>query len=393
MLLTYFNKQPMEQLDSGKNLNIVFRSGIGNILEDTKMSSEEFIEAIEHKLPSILQKAFPKEAEKRTIHKFHNRINFACPFCGDSSQFNSKKKRGNIILSGEFANRYKCFNCQTIMSIDDFFKDLDVDMSVSELSYVSEVKKTQKVFKISKTNEHASKLLMPTDLQGNVSDYLIDVQSLLATNYITTISNAPSAYKYLTSRNHLDHSHFLYDMKHDALLILNRDKDGKVLGMQSKSLRGKRFLTYKLSSIYRDILNVEPLPIIEEHFDKLSGIYNILTVDYNAPIIVMEGAMDAFLLDNSIATSSATISPPNLVKYYYMYDDDKTGQEQAMKRLSSGEYVFKWSEFKDDYNLPKRSKWDYNDVVNYLKDNNIKVPKKYEIMKYFTNDILDTLYV
>lgn len=57
--------------------------------------------------------------------------------------------------------------------------------------------------------------------------------------------------------------------------------------------------------------------------------------------------------------------------------------------LQQGQKVFMWDKLKSDYNLPNKKKWDINDFMMHLRDNNITT--KVEWYKYFTNDILDGL--
>ena len=48
-------------------------------------------------IKTILQNILNKEfsvVSKRKISDFHDRLNFACPYCGDSK--NAYKKRGNL---------------------------------------------------------------------------------------------------------------------------------------------------------------------------------------------------------------------------------------------------------------------------------------------------------
>ena len=127
---------------------------------------------------------------------------------------------------------------------------------------------------------------------------------------------------------------------------------------------------------------------IREDIDTLSMFFNILLVDYNNPIVVLEGPMDSFLLKNAIATCGAGKSIPLELKFYYMYDSDATGNKKSMEKLDNGDYVFLWEKFKKEVGLPNRSKWDFNDVIKYCKDNNCRIPY---VMNYFSNDKFDII--
>ena len=85
------------------------------------MTKEEFVSEITPKIQDILKKVFPGNSAKQKIRVHRDRISFAAPCCGDSAHDNYKK-RGNIILEGKFKNLYKCFNCGTCMSVQNFLK-------------------------------------------------------------------------------------------------------------------------------------------------------------------------------------------------------------------------------------------------------------------------------
>ena len=127
---------------------------------------------------------------------------------------------------------------------------------------------------------------------------------------------------------------------------------------------------------------------IPSDLDTLSTFFNLLLVNYNRSILVVEGPLDSFLIDNCIATCGATKSIPIDFKFLYLYDDDKTGISKSIEKLKNGNYVFLWSKLKNDLMLPHKSKWDVNDVINYCKENNIKKPN---FLEYFSNDEFDLI--
>ena len=60
---------------------------------------------VKSKIQEILIQAHP-EQQKRQIKDYPERINFACPVCGDSGK-SATKKRGNLYLKNM---QYICFN-------------------------------------------------------------------------------------------------------------------------------------------------------------------------------------------------------------------------------------------------------------------------------------------
>ena len=75
-------------------------------------------------IKSVVQKILNKEfanSYKRTIKPYEDRINFACPYCGDSHN-NVRSKRGNIWFNKLI---YVCFNCDKRTSFDRLAKDFN----------------------------------------------------------------------------------------------------------------------------------------------------------------------------------------------------------------------------------------------------------------------------
>ena len=79
------------------------------------------LEKIEGLVEQVLAREFQGNPAKQIIYKAGNRLNFSCPYCGDSSK-NKFAKRGNI-----YFNRliYICFNCDKKTNFDRFCKDFN----------------------------------------------------------------------------------------------------------------------------------------------------------------------------------------------------------------------------------------------------------------------------
>src|SRR5574344_2141742 len=80
------------------------------------------IEYIKNIIQTILNKEFQKNPSKRVIIEHNDRLNFACPYCGDSAK-NNVAKRGNLYLNRLF---YVCFNCDKKTSFSKMCKDFDI---------------------------------------------------------------------------------------------------------------------------------------------------------------------------------------------------------------------------------------------------------------------------
>jgi len=93
-------------------------------LEQNFKIDEAFKGKVENLLQSILVSTHGIGPKSR-IKKMHNRLNFACPYCGDSSTDNLKK-RGNLFWD---SLHYHCYNygCSTHKSVHEFIKDFAPD--------------------------------------------------------------------------------------------------------------------------------------------------------------------------------------------------------------------------------------------------------------------------
>lgn len=356
-----------------------------NIFDSSTITSvDEFVSSITPQLKDILVNNFPNNRYKQEI-RIHgnNRISFACPICGDSHNDN-RKKRGNIILdNNQYQYMYKCWNCGAYMSVDKFFRMYGKALDLSAVEYIHNNKNVYENIK------HDASMNVLFDIEG-IENISIDKQYIKNKCHLIDVKNTV-AEQYLVNRNQYKFDNFLYDATEKMLYILNLTPNGKIFGLQTRPLykcSNAKYKTYKLSNIYSMILH-EDIEI-DEKIDNLSMFFNILNIDFNIPVVVTEGPMDAFLLKNGVATCGAGKRMPVDLNYYYLYDDDKTGREKAFDKLNSGFNVFLWDKFKSDLELPRRQKWDYNDVINYCKSNNIKIPF---ISQYFSNDKFDIINI
>ena len=62
-----------------------------------------------------------------------------------------------------------------------------------------------------------------------------------------------------------------------------------------------------------------------------------------------------------------------------------------MEKIQEKKMTFLWGKLKTDLGLPKRDKWDVNDVVLWCNQN--KPGYKIEWLKYFSNNPLDMLHL
>ena len=79
--------------------------------QNSTVEVKDFFLKAEDQIRDILAQRFPGNAYKQEVHDKHERLNFACPYCGDSATDNWKK-RGNLYEEGF---NFHCFNCNAII--------------------------------------------------------------------------------------------------------------------------------------------------------------------------------------------------------------------------------------------------------------------------------------
>ena len=348
-------------------------------LDIQNLSKEQFVEEITEYLKYILLKTFPNNKPKQQIFPNIDRITISCPYCGDSVH-DPYKKRGNIILDGEFAGYYKCFNCGIFKDVNTFLKDFQVNPDLSVIDYVSKIKEN-----ISHNYNYDINTLLDIEKIESIS---FDREFFKSKFKLIEIKNSEIE-KYLVGRLQFDFTKFLYNPNKKYLVVLNLTPNKKILGFQIRNFdkHKVKYKTFKLSKIY-EILKIKK--DINLEIDTLSQLYNITNIDYTKPITLFEGPLDSFLFKNSIANAGATKHFPLDLELRYWYDDDKVGREKAIEKINNNQSVFLWTKFREDFDIPYRTKWDLNDIILWFTKNKIQIPY---FDTYFSNDPLDIIYI
>lgn len=364
---------------------------IGNLNMQVKdLSEEEYKDEIKPLLQQVLDKEFPENAKKRKIKVYPDRLNFACPLCGDSAH-DSDKKRGNIGIRGQFRGLYKCYNCEATMSVAKFFSRYkDIKLSIDAQNYYNHNFKDASYIS-SRANE-VTDMLFDTDKINELSIDREHFKMILNLSECNNPADNHNGRNYLINRGQYNFNKFLYSKSKNELYILNLTSKGKIFGMQIRQLSnkpgGQKYMSYNITKIRQMIGMQETEDSME--FDQLSLIFNALLINYDKPIIATEGPMDAFLLPNAIAMCGGGKKIPLNFKIYYMFDGDKPGINFAIEKLKEGSPVFMWDKFLKDNNLPNKQKWDWNDVILYSRKNGFKIPT---LSQYFTDNKLDMFYL
>lgn len=349
--------------------------------DNVKLEKKVDIELIKQMIQCVLDYRF-SEIVKRSIDEFDGRLNFACPYCGDSAK-DIFRKRGNLYFKNM---AYKCFNCGVYGNLYNFMNDYkefcnfdDRDLFILR-NYKGTVYQQNK-----RTLDFFNK--------EKIKEFSFSRDFIKEKFGFTEISECSKGSYYLRKRHQRDDGQFLYNPKYSSLVILNCDYENNIIGFQTRSLSKnskQRFFTYTLSKIY-DELGMN-FPKEAEGLDGISNIFNILRIDYTQNITVFEGPFDSFLYFNSLALSGATKNLPFEVEnIHYWYDNDITGIKRSIKYLKEGHYVFLWKKYLKDMNIielnpPK----DLNDLVIYGIEKNIQL---LPFADYFSNKKLDMYYI
>jgi predicted RNA-binding Zn-ribbon protein involved in translation (DUF1610 family) len=338
-------------------------------LIDFKGASAPSFSKLLDKVQNILNKRF--QGEKTRIVIYDDRISFACPYCGDSSN-DEKKKRGNLYLD---SLKYKCFNCGIYKNIKNLFLDFN---SINENEF----------FEYESINKFEKK-----KVKYNLIDFDFLSKNLPSKNDIKNFYNfkdieTTNFKTYLNKRKIFQYENFVFDEFTKSIVILNLVND-KVLGFSKRTTgKFKKYYIYKFSKIKED-LKIE-IDSDFEFLNNISTIFNIFNIDFNKKITIFEGAFDSIFINNSIAISGVNkILPIDIENKRYFLDNDTVGLKKSIELLSNGEEVFLWKKLLKDLNINEKIK-DLNELIIKLPD---EMYKKIEFDKYFSSKKIDLIYL
>ncbi len=363
-------------------------------------------------MQKILTKEFSNQHKIR-INDYNDRLNFACPYCGDSHK-NNHAKRGNL-----YFNRlvFICFNCDKKTTFDRMCKDFNEQIDPD--------KKMEMI-------EHLNSVMDYSDYQNDFVDAkfenLIDMSELerVFSADLTPISDFKpiqvngGVYKYLVGRGippefHKDIYQAKYWKNEDEsewiIVLLNR-RDTKVLGMQIRNLKeGKRrmFKIYNYENLWewvnlgKDVTEADMSEMVI--YNKLSYYFNILNVDLGERITVFEGYIDSLFFPNSIGLVGVNTDyrflENNNLDIQYFFDNDEAGYKKTEEKLREGFPVFLWKKLFEDIVDKKNVEDPYRLLhrISKVKDINklaelVPSPyKKLELPKFFSSDIMDIKWI
>ena len=368
---------------------------------------------IKNLLQSILNKEF-SNPQKRRINDYIDRLNVACPYCGDSHN-NNHSKRGNLYFNRLF---YVCFNCDKKTTFDRICKDFNEQIDPD--------KKLEMI-------EHLDSVMTYSDYENDFVDakfdHLIDISELdrVFNSEITQITDFKpiqlngGVYKYLIGRGITPDLHKnIYQAKYwknedesEWIIVSLNRRDTKVIGMQIRNLKsGKRrmFKIYNYENLLEWVnigkesheeIDISQLVI----YNKLSYYFNILNVDFERQITVFEGYLDSLFFPNSIGLVGVNTDyrflESNGFDIKYFFDNDAAGFQKSEEKIKDGFSVFLWGKLFSDIvdkkksNDPDKFLYRINKVkdINKLAELSPNPYKNLKLYEFFSSDILDIKWI
>jgi len=366
-------------------------------------------------IKSIVQNVLNKEfsnQQKRKIDEYADRLNFACPYCGDSSK-SVYKKRGNLYYNKLF---FICFNCDKKTSFDKLAKNFN------------EVIDPQKKLEII---EYLDSVIDYSDYDTDFADFnsddlfkIGDLEELFNVKNTTPIfdfkpiDEKSGVFKYLIGRGIPKEKHRdIYQAKYSkgdegfehVIVFLNRRGDN-VLGIQVRNLKeGRRrfFVIYNWESIYKwfngDDCDIDIQKSVI--YNKLSYFFNILNVSFEDTITIFEGYLDSLFYPNSIGivgvNTDLKFLENNNLDLQYFFDNDSAGFLKSEEKIKEGGKIFLWRKLFEDIVSKKRGSDPYTHLhriskVKDLNKLNEVVPnayKKLNLNLFFSEDLYDLKYL
>lgn len=333
---------------------------------------------------------------KHEILDSSGRLNFACPYCGDSND-DDRKKRGNLFWDSLY---YHCYNdgCAvngkvTHRTIVQFFRDFSYNVTDDDhFTYLKYIK------------DHRVSTGELDNLEYNTLKKL-DELSVLKEDFRKKMNlfyineSTYRIYPYLISRLlHHKLDYFLWDPRKKQLYILNTNHDAsKIYGYQLRNLsenrqRQAKYLSFNISKI-RDIMELETVMDETEldSINKLSLLFGISFLDLTQDFTIFEGPLDSMFMKNSIAICGLTKEPfdfDSIPTSRYLLDNDKGGTHKMIEKIQKNKKVFLWKKVLEKNKIGAEIK-DLNDLIRHM----YKYKLKINLNNYFSDDPYDILNI
>lgn len=363
----------------------------------------------------ILNKSH-SDPQKKHLRQHNDRLNFACPICGDSTRHGGKK-RGNLYFKNMY---YVCYNEDACSrSFTNLLKTFDIDMDLD------------KKLELYDYIEHNINYYNPDDVQFDNLNKLIDIKELMefySDDETKKLTNLRPLHKNSAVEHHvrnirsIKNTQYIYEgiyyitptWKQPVMVYMNMIKD-KVVAMQIRNLHEGEKRMFKIidfSMIYKEMFPEQELDDQEKiSYDKLSHFFNIFNIDFGRPVNMFEGYTDSLFLSNSIGqiglnTDLSFLLKEDGISFRFVYDNDGPGFRKSRQMLDEGRTVFLWNKFFLDLikqykgNKPTselvymlKNIKDFNSLGKKFSKSSKSIEKMFNFTDYFSNDSLDTYYL
>jgi len=326
--------------------------------------------------------------EKRQYLESRGRLNFACPYCGDSTVV-QRKKRGNLYWNDLY---FHCYNCSEHKSLDNFLIDFEENFEGDErINVLNYIKENRAHFSLGESLDFY--------LFEKISELSLSFDELCKGFNIYPINELTyRAYPYLKSRLlHHKLEHFGFDPKRKELYVFNLDAKGKIVGFQTRDLEGKgpKYKTWNLQRIYERLGLYLNLPDEEvDAINKISMLFGILRVDLGRDFTIFEGPIDAMFMRNSIGLTGVKkkiVDFDEIPTARYMLDNDREGKSKMIEKIKNGQKIFLWSKFLEEHHIKGKKIKDLNDLIKFEYKERIGCLDG--IDNYFSNDPMDIVFL
>lgn len=374
-----------------------------------KMTSSAY--SIPEFVKDVLKLRFPGSQYKQEINSEDpDKMNFACPYCGDSEK-DQTKKRGNLYLN---TKTYKCFNdgCMKwvpLASFVSYFASKYV-LSVPDIGVETVVEKKEE-----------SLNLIEFLVNKKVGDKLLDFDRITKRFSLYPCYEAPEdspVFEYVNRRKLIDLPTFAsscyYDSREDKIYLFNLDNaSGKILGFAIRRILddgyGPKYDIRNYTALQKNGLVKDMTDDFISQVNTINNYFNILNVNFASPIVITEGQIDSMFLDNSIATTGVSKSKKILgtlitkKNSLVLFDNDKAGKEQMVDLIKQGYRVFLWNKLLFDLKMEYLGSArrlstikDINDLYIFLSemDSSLNFSKfNARVQKYFSTSSFDIILI
>lgn len=339
---------------------------------------------ITNRIESILKEEF---SGPKTEIKFHrDRVNFACPYCRDSTDVH--KKRANIFWKNLM---YHCFNdgCKKHTNLISFLKDFNKQITnKDDLSYFLDFIREHQVMVVTKD-------YLEVNVFQSLKKYSIPLDIIKSKLKLLSPSENFKIEAYLKSRfMHNRMEHFMFNQKTNQLYIFNLTPDKKsTIGWQIRNFNKDRtkYVSFNIEKINHLIYD-RKIDETEEEIIKMNTLslyFGIFYTDFSKPTTVFEGPIDSFLLSNSIALTGSdkpTEMFDDIPTIRYLFDNDVAGRRIMESKLKRKKKVFMWNKLVRDFKVREKVK-DLNELAIYCWKTKNEAIKNLD--KYYTDNPLD----